>query len=103
MTVRAKGVAGSSLSGGRARQLLPGTERAEPRRSCVRYLSDVNLRAVLGVLIERAGGTIEISNAELYGAMLPDNGQAESFEIEEVPDGLRLRTTPRPGLHGTRR
>lgn len=69
----------------------------------MRYLSDVNLRAVLSVLIDRAGGAIEISNEELYDAMLPDNGQAERFEIEELPDGLRLTTVPRPGLDGARR
>lgn len=66
----------------------------------MRYLSDVNLRAVLSVLIDRAGGTIEISNGELYDAMLPDNGQAERFEIEELPSGLRLTTVPRPSLNG---
>ncbi|MGI5242269.1 hypothetical protein [Dactylosporangium sp. CA-139066] len=69
----------------------------------MRYLSDVNLRAVLSVLIARAGGTIEISNRELYDAMLPDNGQAEGFEIEELPDALRLTTVPRPGLNGAQR
>ena len=62
----------------------------------VRYLSDVNLRAVLNVLIGRAGGTVDISNAELYGAMLPDSGQAEGFHVEELPDRLRLTLAPRP-------
>lgn len=69
----------------------------------MRYLSDVNLRAVLSVLIDRAGGTIEISNRELYDAMLPDNGQAERFEIEELADRLRLTTVPRPDVNGTHR
>ncbi|MEV0570831.1 hypothetical protein [Dactylosporangium sp. NPDC050588] len=55
---------------------------------------------MLSVLIDRAGGTIEISNGELYDAMLPDNGQAERFEIEELPSGLRLTTVPRPSLNG---
>lgn len=62
----------------------------------MRYLSDVNLRAVLHVLIGRAGGTIDISNAELYDAMLPDSGQADRFHIEEMPDHLRLTLAPRP-------
>jgi len=63
----------------------------------VRYLSDVNLRAVLNVLIVRAGGTIEISNAELYDAMLPGSGQADRFHVEEMPDRLRLTLAPQPG------
>jgi hypothetical protein len=61
----------------------------------VRYLSDVNLRAVLSVLIARAGGAIDISNAELYDAMLPDSGQGERFQVEELRNGLRLTVTPR--------
>ncbi|MER7281102.1 hypothetical protein ABT369_42375 [Dactylosporangium sp. NPDC000244] len=81
----------------------PAPGVSELRRYRVRYLSDVNLRAVLSVLIDRAGGKIEISNGELYDAMLPDNGQAERFEIEELSDGLRLTTVPRPGLDGARR
>ncbi|MEV0129180.1 hypothetical protein AB0H83_12080 [Dactylosporangium sp. NPDC050688] len=64
------------------------------------YLSDVNLRAVLKVLIGRAGGTIEISNAELYDAMLPDSGRAERFRIEELRDGLRLTLVPSPDANG---
>jgi len=56
----------------------------------VRYLSDVNLRAVLAVLISRAGGTVEIANAELYDAMLPDEGRTETFLVEETAAGLRL-------------
>ena len=63
----------------------------------MRYLSDVNLRAVLNVLIVRAGGTIEISNAELYDAMLPDSGQADRFHVEEMPDRLRLTLAPQSG------
>jgi len=63
----------------------------------VRYLSDVNLRAVLNVLIVRAGGTIEISNAELYDAMLPDSGQADRFHVEEMPDRLHLTLAPQAG------
>lgn len=63
----------------------------------VRYLSDVNLRAVLAVLISRAGGTVEIANAELYDAMLPDQGRTETFLVEETPAGLRLSLVSQNG------
>jgi hypothetical protein len=63
----------------------------------VSYLSDVNLRAVLNVLISRSGGTVEITNAELYDAMLPDNGGMERFSVEETATGLRLSlVAPQP-------
>ncbi|MGA5305277.1 hypothetical protein ACPCHT_35600 [Nucisporomicrobium flavum] len=54
------------------------------------YLSDVNLRAVLAVLVERAGGTIEVANTELYDAMLPGHGLSERFLVEETVSGIRL-------------
>ena len=60
----------------------------------MRYLSDVNLRAVLNVLISRAGGSVDVSNAELYDAMLPGNGLTERFLVEELDDGLRLSVVP---------
>lgn len=63
----------------------------------MRYLSDVNLRAVLAVLISRAGGTVEIANAELYDAMLPDQGRTETFLVEETSGGVRLSLTPQLG------
>jgi hypothetical protein len=56
----------------------------------VGYLSDVNLRAVLAVLVGRAGGEVDITNAELYDAMLPGNGRTERFLVEETGTGLRL-------------
>ena len=62
----------------------------------MRYLSDVNLRAVLNVLIGRAGGTLEISNEELYDAMLPDHSHGERVLIEETESGLRLSIVARP-------
>jgi hypothetical protein len=65
----------------------------------VQYLSDVNLRAVLNVLISRAGGTVEITNAELYDAMLSGNGQTERFLVEEVESGLRLSVAPPSPRH----
>lgn len=76
----------------------------------MRYLSDVNLRAVLNVLISRSGGSVEITNAELYDAMLPDDGEMERFVVEETMAGLRLsiapaeRDAPKPpdGRHGSR-
>jgi len=60
----------------------------------VRYLSDVNLRAVLNVLISRAGGVVEIANAELYDAMLPGHGETERFRVEETAAGLRISLVP---------
>jgi hypothetical protein len=52
------------------------------------YLSDANLRAVLTVLVARAGGEVRITNAELYEAMMPENGLAESFVVESTGDGV---------------
>jgi hypothetical protein len=56
----------------------------------MRYLSDVNLRAVLSVLVAREGGTVDISNADLYAAMLPADGRGEGFAIEETATGIRI-------------
>jgi hypothetical protein len=56
----------------------------------MRYLSDVNLRAVLTVLISRAGGSVEVTNAELYDAMLPGHGMSERFLVEQTDAGIRL-------------
>ena len=56
----------------------------------MRYLSDVNLRAVLIVLIERAGGKLDITNAELYDAMMHGEGENDGFVVEETAAGLRL-------------
>ncbi len=54
------------------------------------YLSDMNLRAVLTVLVARFGGEVQITNEELYDAMLPGHGLAERFVIEETPTGVRV-------------
>lgn len=54
------------------------------------YLSDVNLRAVLTVLIVRLGGEIHISNEEIYDAMMPTSGLTERFVIEDTADGIRV-------------
>jgi hypothetical protein len=54
------------------------------------YLSDVNLRAVLVVLVGRAGGSVEISNEELYDAMMPDSGEMERFVLTETAGGVRV-------------
>jgi hypothetical protein len=61
------------------------------------YLSDVNLRAILVVLVGRAGGSVEISNEELYDAMLPDGGQTERFVVTETAGGVRV------SVHGSLR
>jgi hypothetical protein len=58
------------------------------------YLSDVNLRAVLVVLVGRAGGSVEISNDELYDAMMPDSGGTERFVVTESAGGVQV------SLHG---
>jgi hypothetical protein len=60
----------------------------------MRYLSDVNLRAILTVLVERAGGEVHITNEELYGAMLPDAGIVERFVVEETGGGVRVGLQP---------
>jgi hypothetical protein len=61
------------------------------------YLSDVNLRAVLVVLVGRAGGSVEISNEELYDAMMPDSGETERFVVTETAGGIRV------SIHRSRR
>ncbi|PRX22988.1 hypothetical protein CLV67_104516 [Actinoplanes italicus] len=68
----------------------------------MRYLSDVNLRAVLSILVAREGGTVDISNAELYDAMLPGRERSEGFSIEETGTGIRISVAggPDPGAHG---
>ena len=42
------------------------------------------------MLVRRAGGEIEVSNAELYDAMLPQGGQRDRFEVLEIDGGLRI-------------
>jgi hypothetical protein len=58
------------------------------------YLSDVNLRAVLTVLVQRAGGLVHVTNEELYDAMLPGDGTAERFLVTETPSGLTISIGP---------
>jgi hypothetical protein len=54
------------------------------------YLSDMNLRAVLTVLIVRAGGQIDIANQELYDAMVPATGGRERFRVDNTDTGVRI-------------
>lgn len=54
------------------------------------YLSDANLRAVLTVLVARAGGEVHVTNHELYEAMMPASGLAERFVVESTADGVRV-------------
>jgi hypothetical protein len=61
------------------------------------YLSDVNLRAMLVVLVGRAGGAVDISNEELYDAMMPDSGVSERFTVRQTDDGVRV------SVHGSRK
>ena len=63
------------------------------------YLSNVNLRAVLAVLVRRAGGEVQLSNEELYDAMMPAEGGTEPFVVDETPTGIRISVNddrPRP-------
>ncbi len=54
------------------------------------YLSDANLRAVLMVLVSRAGGEVYLSNDELYQAMMPESGLVERLVIETTAEGVRV-------------
>jgi hypothetical protein len=54
------------------------------------YLSDVNLRAVLTVLVVRAGGQVDITNQELYDAMVPATGHRERFRVDDTETGVRI-------------
>jgi hypothetical protein len=54
------------------------------------YLSDTNLRAALTVLIVRAGGHVDITSQELYGAMVPATGQRERFRVDNTETGIRI-------------
>jgi hypothetical protein len=60
------------------------------------YLSDVNLRAVLTVLVARAGGSVDITNEELYDAMMPGSGRAERFLVTETGKGIRVSVQAPP-------
>jgi hypothetical protein len=62
----------------------------------VTYLSNVNLRAVLAVLVRRAGGEIELSNEELYDAMMPADGRADPLVIVETSAGVRISVDDLP-------
>lgn len=54
------------------------------------YLSDINIRAILTVLVARAGGVVHISNEELYDAMLPGSGRMERFRVTETTSGVTV-------------
>jgi hypothetical protein len=58
------------------------------------YLSDTNLRAVLAVLVARGGGSVEISNEELYDAMMPAGGRSERLVLAETSEGVRVSILP---------
>lgn len=66
------------------------------------YLSDANLRAVLTILVARAGGEVHLTNQEIYEAMMPESGLAERFVVESTADGVCVsikdsyRAEPRP-------
>jgi hypothetical protein len=54
------------------------------------YLSDMNLRAVLTVLIARSGGEVTVTNEELYDAMMAPHAARERFLVEETDTGIRI-------------
>lgn len=54
------------------------------------FLSDTNLRAVLVVLVARAGGSVEITNEELYDAMMPADGMGDGFVVAETTRGVQV-------------
>jgi hypothetical protein len=56
----------------------------------VAYLSDKNLRAILTVLVARAGGEVTITNEDLYDAMMPRDGGRERFRVEHTGGGIRI-------------
>jgi hypothetical protein len=60
------------------------------------YLSDMNLRAVLTVLVARAGGTVEITNEELYDAMMPGDSKSERFVVTQTATGVRVSIEAAP-------
>jgi hypothetical protein len=64
------------------------------RDAPVNFLSDTNLRAVLTVLLARAGGSVEITNEELYDAMIPSDGIADGFVVAETTRGVKVSIQP---------
>jgi hypothetical protein len=60
----------------------------------VTYLSDTNLRAVLVVLLARAGGSVEVTSEELYDAMMPANGGDDRFQVVETDTGVQVSIRP---------
>ncbi|GIH79055.1 hypothetical protein [Planobispora longispora] len=56
--------------------------------------SDADIRAMMLVMIRRAGGVVEIGNAELYDAMMPEGGSSTArFTVRETSSGIRLTCT----------
>jgi hypothetical protein len=64
------------------------------RDAPVNFLSDTNLRAVLNVLVARAGGSVEITNEELYDAMMPADGVGDGFVVAETTRGVTVSIQP---------
>jgi hypothetical protein len=54
------------------------------------HISDADLRAVLAVLVSRAGGTVEISRAEVHDVLRPAAGEPASIDIESTGQGVRV-------------
>jgi hypothetical protein len=54
------------------------------------YLSNANLRAVLTILVARAGGEVHITNDEIYEAMMPSSGLIEHLVVESLAGGIHV-------------
>jgi hypothetical protein len=54
------------------------------------YLSNANLRAVLTILVARAGGEVLVTNSEIYEAMMPSSGLVEHLVVESVVGGIHV-------------
>jgi len=52
------------------------------------YLSNANLRAVLTILVARAGGDVYVTNDEIYEAMMPSSGLVEHLVVDSVAGGI---------------
>jgi hypothetical protein len=57
-------------------------------------ISEADLRAVLAVLVSRAGGTVQISRTEVYEVMRPAGGKPASIDIESTGQGVQVTVHP---------
>jgi hypothetical protein len=60
------------------------------------HLSNANLRALLTILVARAGGEVQVTNDEIYEAMMPSSGLVEHLVVESVVDGIHVSIRDSP-------